>query len=51
MGTANAAGIWLTGAIGISVAYSRYEIALVLSIIGFVIFQFGNFLKKQEDQA
>ena len=51
MGTANAAGIWLTGAIGISVAYSRYEIALVLSIIGFVIFQFGNFVKKQEDQA
>lgn len=51
MGTANAAGIWLTGAIGISVAYSRYEIALVLSIIGFVIFQFGNFLKKQENQA
>ncbi|WP_297809334.1 MgtC/SapB family protein [uncultured Methylophaga sp.] len=51
MGTANAAGIWLTGAIGISVAYSRYEIALVLSIIGFLIFQFGNFLKKQEDQA
>jgi putative Mg2+ transporter-C (MgtC) family protein len=51
MGTANAAGIWLTGAIGISVAYSRYEIALVLSIIGFLIFQFGNFLKKQENQA
>lgn len=51
IGTANAAGIWLTGAIGISVAYSRYEIALVLSIIGFVIFQFGSFLKKQEDQA
>jgi putative Mg2+ transporter-C (MgtC) family protein len=48
IGTANAAGIWLTGAIGLSVAYSRYEIALVLSIIGFLIFQFGSYLKKQD---
>lgn len=47
IGTANAAGIWLTGAIGLSVAYSRYEIAIVLSIIGFLIFQFGSYLKKQ----
>lgn len=45
-GTATAAAIWLTGAIGISVAYQRYEIALVLSVVGFVIFQFGNMLKK-----
>lgn len=49
IGTANAAGIWLTGSIGISVAYSRYEIALVLSIIGFLIFQFGSYLKRQDD--
>ncbi|EEF79978.1 MgtC/SapB family protein [Methylophaga thiooxydans] len=48
IGTANAAGIWLTGAIGLSVAYSRYEIAIVLSIIGFLIFQFGSYLKKQD---
>jgi len=47
IGTANAAGIWLTGAIGLSVAYSRYEIAIVLSIIGFLIFQIGSYLKKQ----
>ena len=38
-GTASAAGLWLTGAIGISVAYARYEIALVLSIMGYLIFQ------------
>jgi putative Mg2+ transporter-C (MgtC) family protein len=49
IGTANAAGIWLTGAIGLSVAYSRYEIALVLSVIGFLIFQFGSYLKRQEN--
>ena len=36
-GTATAAGIWLTGAIGVSVAYQRYEIAIVLSIVGFVV--------------
>ena len=46
-GTATAAGIWLTGAIGISVAYKRYEIALVLSLIAFMIFQFTQYIKKK----
>ncbi len=46
-GTATAAGLWLTGAIGISVAYHRYEVAIVLSLIGFVIFQFSDRLKRQ----
>jgi putative Mg2+ transporter-C (MgtC) family protein len=45
-GTATAAGIWLTGAVGLAVAYQRYEIAIVLSFIGFVIFQFSSLLKK-----
>lgn len=44
-GTASAAGIWLTGAIGISVAYARYEIAIVLSVIGCLIFQLSTLLK------
>jgi putative Mg2+ transporter-C (MgtC) family protein len=44
-GTATAAGIWLVGAIGLSVAYERYEIALILSVIGFLIFQFSEPLK------
>lgn len=44
-GTATAAGLWSTGAIGVSVAYSRYEIAIVLSVIGFIIFQFSDLLK------
>ena len=50
-GTATAAGLWSTGAIGISVAYSRYEIAIVLSVIGFLIFQFSSYLKspRQDD--
>lgn len=54
-GTASAAGIWLTGAIGISVAYARYEIALVLSVMGYLIFQLSAIFKQglpdtQQDQ-
>ena len=45
-GTATAAAIWNTGAIGVSVAYKRYEIALVLSLINFLIFQFATPMKK-----
>lgn len=35
-GTASAASIWNTGAIGVAVAFSRFEVALVLSILNFV---------------
>lgn len=35
-GTATAASLWLTGAIGISVASGRLEIALVLSFLAFL---------------
>lgn len=45
-GTASAAGLWLTGAIGISVAYARYEIALVLSVMGYLIFQLSAIFKQ-----
>lgn len=47
-GSATAAGIWLTGAIGLSVAYQRWEVALVLSAVGYLIFQFSQFLKKKQ---
>lgn len=46
-GTATAAGIWITGAIGVAVAYSHFEIALTLSLAAFCIFQFFTYLKKQ----
>lgn len=39
-GTATAASIWATGAIGISVALKRLEIGIVLSIITFSTLQF-----------
>ncbi len=41
-GTATAAGLWNTAAIGISVAYSRYEIAIILSVVSFLILQFSE---------
>jgi putative Mg2+ transporter-C (MgtC) family protein len=49
-GTATAAGIWITGAIGISVAYARYEIALTLSVLSFLIFQFFSYFKRHEGE-
>lgn len=47
-GTATAAAIWNTGAIGVSVAYQRYEIAIVLSLINFLVFQFVGSFKNQD---
>lgn len=46
IGTATAASLWNTGAIGISVAYSRYEVALLLALVNFVILQFSSPLKR-----
>jgi len=48
-GTASAAGIWLTGSIGLSVAYARYEIAIVLTLMGFLIFQICSFFKHDDE--
>ena len=39
-GTATAASIWNTGLIGIAVAFARYEIALLLSLINVVTLRF-----------
>lgn len=39
-GTATAASLWMTGAIGIAVAFHRYEIALVLALINFFTLRF-----------
>ncbi len=35
-GTATAASVWTTGALGIAVAYEQYEIAVLLSLITFL---------------
>ncbi len=44
-GTATAASLWNTGAIGAAVAFHRYEIAIVLSLINFLTLKFITRLK------
>ena len=57
LGTATAASIWNTGAIGTAVAWSRFEIALVLSISNFLTlwvmrpFKKNNVKPKASDEA
>jgi len=38
-GTATAASLWATGAIGIAVAWHRFEIAILLSLLTFITLQ------------
>jgi putative Mg2+ transporter-C (MgtC) family protein len=45
-GTATAASIWNTGAIGAAVAWQRYEIAMALSVINFLLLYFGQSAKQ-----
>jgi len=45
-GTATAASIWNTGAIGIAVAYGRYEIAILLSLMNFLTLRLGQQVKE-----
>lgn len=47
-GTATAASLWNTGAIGISVAYGRYEIAIILSAVSFLILHFSEQFKSKD---
>jgi putative Mg2+ transporter-C (MgtC) family protein len=44
-GTATAASLWMTGAIGIAVAFHRYEIAIVLALLNFLTLRFVTPLK------
>ena len=44
-GTATAASLWMTGAIGIAVAFHRYEIAIVLAVLNFLTLRFVKQLK------
>jgi putative Mg2+ transporter-C (MgtC) family protein len=48
-GTATAASLWLTGAMGLSVAVGRLEIALVLSVLTFVTLRIMTQAKKMVD--
>jgi putative Mg2+ transporter-C (MgtC) family protein len=46
-GTATAASLWNTGAIGVSVAFQRYEITLILSVLNFLILRLVEPLKSE----
>lgn len=48
-GTATAASIWSTGAIGAAVAWNRLEIAIVLSLVSYLTFRLMKPLKEKED--
>jgi putative Mg2+ transporter-C (MgtC) family protein len=50
-GTATAASIWNTGAIGAAAAMGRYEIAVVLAILNVLTMRALVPLKKQLDQS
>lgn len=50
-GTATAASIWSTAAIGAAVAYSRFEIALALMVATFLTLRWLRSLKDVVDQA
>lgn len=45
-GTATAASIWSTGAIGIAVAWRNYEVALLICLVTFLTLQFATKAKK-----
>ena len=45
-GLANAASIWNTGAIGMAVAWQRFEIALIIATINFLILRLGFHAKQ-----
>ena len=54
MGTASAASIWTSGALGITVAYGRYDLALVLSLVTLGILRWLTPLKEmisENDEA
>lgn len=46
MGLANAASIWNTGAIGMAVAWQRFEIAFIIAVINLFILRVGQEAKK-----
>ena len=50
IGTATAASIWNTAAVGASVAFGRWEIGLALSIANFLLLRYLGPIKREIDQ-
>jgi putative Mg2+ transporter-C (MgtC) family protein len=49
-GTATAASIWNTGLIGMAVAFQRYEVALLMSLINFMTLRYVRRWKPNDKQ-
>lgn len=47
-GTATAATIWITGLIGMAVAFDRYEIAILMSLISFFTLRYVRYFKESD---
>ncbi len=45
LGTASAATVWTTGALGIAVAYERFDIALYMAVVNYLILYFMTPIK------
>lgn len=50
-GTATAASIWTTGALGAAIAYNQYELALLLSLVTYLTLRLLTPLEQQIDKA
>lgn len=48
-GTATAASIWITGALGAATAWHRYEVAIALSAMTFATLKLGDAIKSRMD--
>lgn len=48
-GTATAASIWNTGLIGMAVAFERYEVALLMSLINYLTLRYVRRFKTESD--
>lgn len=46
-GTATAASLWVTGALGLAVAFSRYEVAIALSLVTYLTLQLIPHVKEK----
>ncbi len=50
-GLADAASIWNMGAMGMAVAWQRFEIAILITMINYAIFRVGHKVKKEVENS
>ena|GEM_PF-1722417 len=46
-GTATAASVWSTGALGAAVAYAQYEVAILISLVNYLTLRFLTPIEEQ----